>query len=207
EGIVKGKAGAVVYAQRVDYPRASDVFSIYNLTDRPLAYGMYLPYQERVWLLHDSLCQPPDQRGASEDNRRLGIRYLYVFTGTQVKTIDVNATLDPGVGNATIKADECSKCIDTPGGGRPARCAACWLEAPRGAMFMAVWVESSGQKQARLVVIPLVSWLYGERGVVVETWRRWGLTREPVVQTAVATRVVDSQSVTYLVEVAVYRWP
>ncbi len=185
--------GVVVYAQRVDYPRAFDIYG-FNLTNRPLAFGMFLPLRGRqLWLLHDSLCS------ADSNTPALGVRYLSIYTGSGFIELGSDITLNPGRGAGVVKVDHCGGCTST------ARCAACWVDVPADALFAVVWVESSGQGLRSLVVVPLMP-VPPLGAVELNTWKRW-ISIEPKLQTAVATRVVDSQSVTYLLEVVVYRKP
>jgi len=190
-------AGVAVFAQKVDYPRAFD-FWLFNITNRPLVYGFYTP-DGRVWITHDATVSC-----GSGNTPALGIRRLDAYTGAGFTNLAQDAVLDPGLGQGQVKVDHCSKCTDT------ARCAACYVTPPPGSLFMVVWVERNSQggnaPQGTMVIIPLAP-TPPKAPVRVDTWRRWGLQRPPQVQSAVATRVVDSQVATYLAELTLYKWP
>ncbi|MFN3804767.1 MAG: hypothetical protein ACK4SY_06900 [Pyrobaculum sp.] len=186
-----GRSHLAIYVQRLDYPRGFDLYA-FNTADRPLAYGMFLSFRNQLWLLHDSLCR------ADSNPPALGVRKLQIYTGGGFINLGSDITLDPGQGAGVVKVDHCSGCTSN------ARCAACWVEVPPNALFAVVQVERVGRPESALAVVPLMPVARGS--IQLDTWRRW-TPLEPKLQTAKATRVVDSQSATYLVEVLVYRRP
>jgi len=189
-------AGVAAFAQKVDYPRAFD-FWLFNVSNRPLVYGFYTP-DGRVWITHDATVSC----GAG-NTPALGIRRLDAYTGAGFTNLAQDAVLDPGQGQGQVKVDHCSKCTNND------RCAACYVTPPPGSLFMAVWVERNSQggnaPQGTMVIIPLAP-TPPKAPIRVDTWRRWGLQSPPQTQSAVATRVVDSQAATYTAELTLYKW-
>jgi len=191
-------AGVAVFAQKVDYPRAFD-FWLFNVSNRPLVYGFYTP-DGRVWITHEATVSC-----GSGNIPALGIRRLDAYTGAGFTNLAHDAVLNPGHGQGQVKVDRCDKCEDT------ARCAACYVMPPPGSLFIVVWVERNSQggnaPEGTMVIIPLAP-TPPKAPVRVDTWRRWrNLQSPPQTQSAVATRVVDSQAATYLVELTLYKWP
>jgi hypothetical protein len=191
-------AGLALIAQKVDYPRASDLF-VFNATSRSLAYGMYGP-DGKLWLLHDHTVSC-----GTGSTPALGIRELDVYTGAGFVTLVNGAVLDPGVGGGNVKVDACQSCT------KNARCAACWVEPPANAIFAVAWVEreSQGKKDSAprsvMLLVPLAP-AQPQSAIRIGTWHRW-TPREPELQSAVATRIVDGQTTTYQLRLVLYRRP
>jgi len=190
-------AGVAAFAQKVDYPKAFD-FWLFNVSNRPLVYGFYTP-DGRVWITHDATVSC-----GSGNTPALGIRRLDAYTGAGFTNLAQDAVLDPGQGQGQVKVDQCSKCVGN------ARCAACYVTPPPGSLFMVVWVERNSQggnaPEGTMVIIPLAP-TPPKAPVRVDTWRCRGLQSPPQTQSAVATRVVDSQAATYAAELTLYKWP
>lgn len=189
-------ASLVVFAERVTYPRAMD-FYVFNTTSRSLAYGMY-GYDGRVWFMHDATVSC-----GSGNIPALGIRRLDIYTGGGFVTLAQDVTLDPGIGAGAVKVDMCQNCVSN------ARCAACWVQPPAGALFAVAWIERNSQggnaPGSTIVVVPL-SPTPPNAVIRVDTWLRWTPV-EPQLQTAVATRIVDSRSTTYSIQLVLYKKP
>ena len=186
----------VVFAERVTYPRAMD-FYVFNTTSRSLAYGIY-SYDGRVWFAHDATVSC-----GSGNIPALGIRRLDVYTGGGFVTLAQDVTLDPGVGAGDVKVDMCQNCVSN------ARCAACWVQPPAGALFAVAWVESNSQggsdPGSAIIVVPLFP-TPPNAVIRVDTWLRWTPV-EPKLQAAAATRIVDSKSATYSIQLVLYKRP
>ncbi|MGC9050821.1 hypothetical protein [Pyrobaculum sp.] len=189
-------AGLVVIAQKVDYPRAMDYY-VFNTTSRSLVYGMY-GTDGMLWFMHDATVSC-----GSGNIPALGIRSVDVFTGAGFQNLASDVTLDPGVGVGAVKVDYCGSCTSN------SRCAACWVEPPPGALFAVVWAERNSQggsaPRSVIVVVPLMP-TPPQAVIRIDTWLRW-TPNEPRLQSAVATRVVESQSATYLLKLVLYRRP
>jgi len=189
-------AGLALIAQRVDYPRAFDLF-VFNTTSRSLVYGMYGP-DGKLWILHDHTVSC-----GVGDNAALGLRKVDVYTGAGFVTLATDVVLNPGVGAGSVKVDACQSCTQN------ARCAACWVEPPANAVFAVVWVERNSQggsaPRSVMLLVPLVP--TPPLSVIrIDTWRRW-TPQEPKLQSAVATRIVDGQTTTYQLQLVLYRRP
>lgn len=189
-------AGLALIAQRVDYPRASD-FYLFNVSSRSLIYGMYSP-DGRIWLFHDATVSC-----GSGNVPALGIRRLDVYTGAGFITLANDVVLNPGVGSGSVKVDACQSCTNN------AHCAACWVTPPANALFAVAWAERNSQggsaPQGVMIIIPLVP-TPPQATIRVDTWLRW-TPNAPALQSAVATRIVDSQSATYQLQLVLYKKP
>ncbi|MEM4605315.1 MAG: hypothetical protein QXR68_08245, partial [Pyrobaculum sp.] len=207
-----GNEPLVVLFEKIDKP----TLICYSTTqgDRPFAYGFTTVRDGALalYIAHDVAfsCGGGKDKSRGEDKRRgnvpaLGVRRVDLYLGGSKYTVAKDITLDPGVGEGSVKVEPCSSCTNN------ARCTACYIaNIPREAKVAVVAVETDAPEQAGggldIIVVPLVPYP-PFMSINITTWTRWGFTREPWVPAAVATRVVDSPSTTYNVTLWVYRRP